>query len=67
MLKFSKVLISYYIQAVLLLLLAVAVSASAAWQLFRFGRSPQVVGSPKRTQAILTKFLATECYFEGEF
>ncbi|KAG6364014.1 hypothetical protein INS49_009117 [Diaporthe citri] len=30
------VLISYYVQAVLLLALAVAVSASAAWQLFRF-------------------------------
>lgn len=65
--KFPQVLVSYYIQAVLLFTLAVAVSASAAWQLLRSGRSPRVVGSSKPTQAVLKKFLATECYFGGEF
>lgn len=62
-----QVLISYYVQAVLLLALAAAVSASATWQLFRYNRSPQVVGVSKRTRAVLKKFLATECYFGGEF
>ncbi|KAG8156496.1 hypothetical protein KVR01_013600 [Diaporthe batatas] len=57
----SGVLISYYIQAVLLLLLAGAVLVSAAWQLFRYGSSPPVMGKP--TQSVLKKFLATECYF----
>lgn len=50
----------------LLLVLAVAILASAAWQLFRYGRSPQMIGRSKPTQAVLKKFLATECYFGGE-
>lgn len=61
-----QVLVSYYIQAVLLFLLASATLISAALQIWRLGRRPIVVGSKTLVDGMLESFLATQCYFGGK-
>lgn len=60
-----QVLISYYIQAILLFLLAAAALASAGVQIFRLGRKPTVSVDKEPVKNVLGSFLATQCYFGG--
>ncbi|KUI54651.1 hypothetical protein VP1G_10702 [Cytospora mali] len=59
----SRVLISYYIQAVLLFLLAAASLISAALQIWWLGRKPTFTKHKKLLENVLENFLATQCYF----
>ncbi|KUI70404.1 hypothetical protein VM1G_11703 [Cytospora mali] len=57
------VLISSYIQAVLLFLLAAASLISAALQIWRLRRKPTIPRHKKLFENVLENFLATQCYF----
>lgn len=61
-----QVLISYYIQALLLFLLAAACIVSAAVQTWRLRRKPTVMGNTKLIEGNLENFLTTQCYFGGK-
>lgn len=60
----GQVLISYYIQALLLLLLAVTFVGSAVVQAWKLSRSPIV---SEKVKPALKTFLNTQCYFGGKF